>query len=110
MPAMGDKNPSVVLPRLNTVHFISAVGSEFGRPQLARYRVEDESERIAMSDGVKLRTISGSADKRVVGRNGSVIFETQNLSDIGAWFLRLLAVVPISAGDIEEPGLVERDA
>src|SRR5688500_20189957 len=69
-----------------------------------------QAKRIAMADGVDLRLVSRLADKRVVWRDRAVIAETQNLADVRRRILRLLTVIAIAAGHVEEPGAVEREA
>ena len=62
-----------------------------------------------MADRVDFRPVSFLSEKRIIGRNRSVIFQAQNLSEIFRWILCEFPKITVSAGDIEETGLVERE-
>src|SRR6476469_1022833 len=48
-PTVADHGPAVILARLKNINFVAAVGSVFAFPDVARYGMDGESQRIAMA-------------------------------------------------------------
>ncbi len=63
-----------------------------------------------MAERVDLRPVAFFTHEGIICGNGPIILEPEDLSNDGARLLRLLSVVPVSAGDIEVAGLVECQA
>src|SRR5688572_7355189 len=85
--AVGNQNPAIVFSGLDTVDLITSARSELRRPEFPCHGMERQTERVAMSKRVEFRPVSGSSDERVIGGNGSVLSEAENLSDVVAGLL-----------------------
>src|SRR2546425_396446 len=59
-------------------------------PELASLRVNHQAERIAKTQRVNFRLIPRLAGERIVRRSSPIVVESQDLSGVAAWLLRLL--------------------
>src|SRR5262249_2289824 len=75
-----DQRPAVIFPRLQNVDLVTAIRPVLAFPDRAGIRLKSESQRIAMPHRVDLRTITGAADKRIIGRNRAVIPQAQHFA------------------------------
>src|SRR5262245_10223338 len=86
--------PSVVTSGDDDVDLVAAVRTVFVLPNRSAHRMNDEPERVAMSDRVDLRTVTLAPGERVVRRHRSIVVEPQELAAQACRILRDLADVP----------------
>src|SRR5215831_12882752 len=77
---MVDDGPAVVLPFDHQVNFVAVVRTVLGGKQLSCARLKIESLGISMSVTPNGTKGVGAADKRVVGGNGAVRMQPQDLA------------------------------
>ena len=105
--------PSVVPPRQDDVDLVTAVGAVFVLPDHPGLGVDDETQRIAMPQGVDFRPIARAVHEWVVGRYGAIVVEAQDLAAQAHGILRdVLNVVqgPAANGHVDHAVPSEDDA
>src|SRR5215471_9484107 len=85
--AKADQRPSVVIAGLQYVDLITAVGTVLVVPHLAGYRVQRETQRIAMTHGVDFSLVPGTPRKRVARGRRPVVLQPKDLSTEARAFL-----------------------
>ena len=78
VPTERRDRPTVVPSWNDDVGFVASLRSMFGRPELTGLRVYREAFTDPVSIGVDLWKVAGSPNKRVVGRNGPIIVQTDD--------------------------------
>src|SRR5262245_14490000 len=91
--AVTEDRTSVVPAGGDDVDLVAAIGSVLAVPHLAGLGMDDERERVAMAEREKFRTVSGLVHERVVGRNGAVVAQAQDLAAQAGGVLSHLADV-----------------
>ena len=72
--------PSVIAAPHDDVDLVAAVGTIFVVPEHPGLGVDDEAQRIAMSQGIDFWPMARVAHERVVGRYGAIVVEAQYLA------------------------------
>ena len=84
---------SLVVPaRQDDVDLITAIGTVFVIPQVARYRVHDQPQRIAMSHRINFRLVPGASSEGIVGRHRPVVAQTHDFSAMTVRISRSVAI------------------
>src|SRR6266581_1179273 len=103
------QRPTVVAPRLDHVDLVSAIRPIFVIPQLARFGMNDQTQRIPMTQCVNLRPVAGAAYERIVGRHRAIIAQAQNFSAQAVRILRNLTYIA-ACGHVQHAIASEHDA
>src|SRR5262249_7407277 len=90
--AVADHRPAVVLAGLRNVDLVAAARPVFVHPQLAARRIDRRALRIAMTVTPDFRLGAVLADEGIVGRGGAVGTNTNQLAQVIAEILRLVAI------------------
>ena len=56
--------------------------------------MDDEPQRVAMTQREDFRPVSGAADERIVGRDGAVVAQAQDLAAQALGSCATLAILP----------------
>src|SRR2546425_7071375 len=97
----GDRRPAVVLPRLEDVDLVVAVGAVLDLERRAAHRLEGEALRIAVAPRVHDAAAGRAGEHGVVGRDAAVLLEPQDLAVERVGVLRARAVAGLAHRDPE---------
>ena len=76
-------------------------------PDPVRFRLPRNALDVAVAVSVDLRSRPGSADERIVLRNGAIISQANDRACVIGKILRAWPVPAISKGDIQQASMIE---
>src|SRR6266571_4738764 len=82
--------PAVIPSRQDNIEFVSSIRTILVLPNHACFRMNRQSQRVAMTERKDLRLVTGSANERIIGRRRSVVAKAENFTAMIHWILRAL--------------------
>jgi hypothetical protein len=102
LATVGDHGPAIVLPRLRQVDLVAAARTVLDLPQLPGIGVKGRALGIAVAIRPDLGARAGAPNERVVRRNAAVRRDADDLPEVSAEVLGLVALGISLAGRDEE--------
>src|SRR5204862_4417616 len=107
--AIADERPAIVATSTDDVDFVAAIRAILVLPDVAGARLNGETERVPVAEGIHFRFAAGASNERVVARHGAVVAQPQHFARVA---VRILCAIAASPAGRHEKGAVEteRDA
>src|SRR5713101_6207402 len=105
----GYERPAIVTTRTDDVDFVAAIRAILVLPDVAGARLNGETQRVPVAEGIHFRFVAGASDERVVARHCAVVAQPQHFARVA---VRILCAIAASPAGRHEKGAVEteRDA